>query len=66
VKATYTHKQAIERLGLKNAYTFVRLERKYPEAVVIVIRDADKHALYNKAILDRFVNWQERFKKEQP
>ena len=66
MKATYTREQAMERLGLKNAYTFVRLEKMYPEASVIVTRDANKHALYDKAILDRFANWRERFKEEQP
>ena len=65
MKAKYTRKQAMERLGLKNAYTFVRWEKRYPEALVIATRDADKHALDDKAILDRFANWRERFKEEQ-
>jgi hypothetical protein len=56
----------MERLGLKNAYTFVRWEKMYPEAFVIVTRDANKHALDDKAILDRFANWRERFKEEKP
>lgn len=65
MKGTYTRNQARERLGLKNTYAFVRLEKMYPEAFVIMTRDAYKHALYDKAIVDSFANWRERFKEEK-
>lgn len=66
MKGTYTRREAMERLGLENPYAFIRLEKKYPEAFVIVTRAANKHALYDKAILDRFANWRERFQEEKP
>ena len=65
MKGTYARKQAMERLKLKNRYAFLRLEKMYPEAFVIMTRDAKKHALYDKAIVDSFAKWRERFKEEK-
>lgn len=65
MKGTYTRKQAVEWLRLKNSYELLRLEKMYPEAFVIVTRDANKHALYDKAIVDSFAKWRERFKEEK-
>ena len=64
MKETYTRKEAMDRLGLSNMYEFVRLEKRYPEAFVVVIRDPRKAVEYDKTLLDQFANWRERFKTE--
>jgi hypothetical protein len=69
---TYTLKQAIERLGLKGANSFFQLERKYPEAFVVVkqVPGSDAHSHknvhYHKAMLDRFAERREYYKQEKP
>ena len=62
---TYTRKQAMERLGLRSTNSFLFLERKYPEAFVIVNQGtaADKNPLYDKATLDNFAERREYFKQ---
>ena len=61
---TYTRKQAMERLGLSSTNSFLFLERKYPEAFVIVNQGtaADKNPLYDKATLDNFAERRAYFK----
>jgi hypothetical protein len=69
---TYTLKQAMERLGLQSANAFFQLERKYPEAFVIMKRGSGKDAKsrtgveYDKATLDRFALRREYFKQDNP
>jgi hypothetical protein len=69
---TYTVKQAMERLGLQSANAFFQLERKYPEAFVVIKRGSGKDAKsrtgieYDKATLERFAERREQFKQEKP
>ena len=69
---TYTLKQAMERLGLQSANAFFQLERKYPEAFVVMKRGSNKDAKsrtgveYDKATLDRFAARREYFKQDNP
>lgn len=60
---TYSRKEAMERLGLRSTNSFLFLERKYPEAFIIVneVRAGDKQARYDKAALDNFVRNREYF-----
>ena len=68
---TYTLKQAMERLGLQSANAFFQLERKYPEAFVIIKRGSGKDARsrtgveYDKATLERFAERREQFKQQK-
>ena len=69
---TYTLKKAMERLGLQSANAFFQLERKHPEAFVIMKRGSGKDGKsrvgveYDKATLDRFAERREYFKQEKP
>lgn len=65
MKNTYTRKEAMELLDLKGTNAFLRLERKYPEAFVIVKRAARGEVQYDKAMFDRFVKWRKQFKQEK-
>jgi hypothetical protein len=68
---TYTLKQAMARLGLQSANAFFQLERKYPEAFVIIKRGSGKVARsrtgveYDKATLERFAERREQFKQQK-
>lgn len=68
---TYTLKQAMERLGLQSANAFFQLERKYPEAFVVIKRGSSKDAKsrtgveYDRATLERFAEKREYFKQEK-
>ena len=57
MKESYTRQEAVKRLGLNNMFELIRLEKRYPEAFVVVKRDPHKPVEYEKAILDRFANW---------
>jgi hypothetical protein len=61
----YNRKQAMERLGLSSTNSFLFMERKYPEAFVMVnqVAAGDKHARYDKATLDNFAKKREYFKQ---
>lgn len=61
----YSRKQAMERLGLRSINSFLFLERKYPEAFVIVnqVAAGDKKARYDKATLDNFAKKRAYFKQ---
>ena len=69
---TYTLKQAMERLGLQSANAFFQLERRYPEAFVVIKRGSSKDAKsrtgveYDKAALERFAERREYFKQQKP
>ena len=69
---TYTLKQAMERLGLQSANAFFQLERKHPEAFVVIKRASSKDAKsrtgveYDKAALERFAERRESFKGKKP
>jgi hypothetical protein len=69
----YTLKQAMERLGVKSMNAFFRMERKYPEAFVVVQQsshkgrfESRKHIHYDKAALDRFADSRDNSKKVKP
>lgn len=72
MRNTYTRQQAMERLGIKSANTFFQLERKYPEAFVVMKRGpgqdvhSRRHVEYDKATLDRFAERREHFRQEKP
>ena len=61
----YSRKQAMERLGLRSINSFLFMERKYPEAFVIVnqVPVGDKQARYDKATLDSFAKNRAYFKQ---
>jgi len=63
MKGVYTRQEAVKRLGLNNIFELIRLEKKYPEAFVVVKRDPHKAVEYDKTVLDRFANWREHFKQ---
>ena len=62
---SYSRTQAMERLGLRSTNSFLFLERKYPDAFVIVnqVAAGDRHARYDKATLDNFAKKREYFKQ---
>ena len=72
MKETYTVQEAMERLGLKSLNTFLRWERKYPQAVVVLkqTRGMKKRQgmqfHYDKAALDRFAKMREQSNPEKP
>ena len=69
---TYTLKQAMDRLGLKSANALFNLERRYPEAFVVMTGESPKdlhsrrNVHYDKATLDGFAERREYFKQEKP
>ncbi|HSB02850.1 MAG TPA: hypothetical protein VLE49_19530 [Anaerolineales bacterium] len=63
---TYTREQAMDRLGFRSANAFFQLERKYPDAFVIMKRGPGRDFRYDKATLDRFVERRAYFKQEKP
>jgi hypothetical protein len=69
---TYTLKQAMDRLGIRSANAFFQLERKYPEAFVVIKRGSGKDAKsrtgleYDKTTLEKFAARREYFKQEKP
>lgn len=63
---TYTLRQAMDRLGFMSANAFFQLERKYPEAFVIMKRGPGRDVRYHKATLDRFAQRRAYFRQEKP
>lgn len=69
---TYTRQQAMDRLGIKSANIFFQLERKHPDAFVVMKRAPGKDIrsrrdiAYDKAALDRFAERREHFSQEKP
>ncbi len=66
MKDSYTRDEAMKLLKLKSTSAFLQLERKYPEAFVVVDRSAHGKAEYDKAMFDRFIRWRRQFKRERP
>ena len=72
MKDTYTVKEAMDRLGIKGIKAFLRLERMYPQAFIVLkqTKGADgRHAVqlhYDKATLDRFAEAREKTGEEKP
>ena len=66
MKDTYTRDEAMKLLELKSTNAFLRLERRYPEAFVVVNRAAHGKAQYDKSLFDRFIRWRKQFKQERP
>jgi hypothetical protein len=62
---TYNRKQAMERLGILSTNSFLFLQRKYPEAFVVVNQGtaAEKNPLYDKATLDNFAKRRAYFRQ---
>jgi hypothetical protein len=64
---TYTHDQAMERLGLLSHNALYQLKRKYPHAFVVVHQGTGKTGKgavtrYDKQALDKFVEMRESLK----
>lgn len=62
---TYTRQQAMDRLGFKSANAFFQLERKHPDAFVVMKRGPGRDLQYHKATLDRFAERRESFEQEK-
>lgn len=65
MRNTYTRKEAMELLALTSTNAFLWLERRYPEAFVVVKGVTYGSVEYDKAMFDRFVRWRKRFKREK-
>ena len=69
---TYTFGEAMKRLRFRSVNAFYQLERKHPDAFVIMKRGNTKGAKsrmgikYRKATLDKFAEWHEQFKQGKP
>ena len=59
----YTRKEAMERLGIKTFRAFLRLEKEYPDAFVLI--DENKPFLYDKEKLDKFIAMRQYFIEEK-
>jgi hypothetical protein len=70
-KETYTVKEAMVRLGVKSLTRLLRLERKHPQAFIVVKQTKGlkqkkgKIIHYDKATLDRFAKTREHLNQEQ-
>ena len=63
---TYNREQAMDRLRLRSANVFFQLERKYPDAFVVMKRGPGGDIRYHKATLDRFAERREHSEQEKP
>jgi hypothetical protein len=56
---TYTRDQAMAALGITSPSAFHHLRRKYPSAFVVIHQGNGRgnFTLYDKAALDRFIEW---------
>ncbi len=66
MKDTYTREQAMDRLGFRSANAFLQLERKHPDAFVIMKRGPGRDIRYHKTTLDRFAERREHSQEEKP
>ena len=72
IKEIYSVKEAMDRLGLKGLKAFLRLERKYPHAFIVVKQTKGVEGRqgmqihYDKATLDRFAEAREKSRQENP
>lgn len=62
---TYNREQAMDRLRLRSANVFFQLERKYPDAFVVMKRGLGRDIRYHKTTLDRFAERRECFEQEK-
>lgn len=58
---TYTRPQAMQALGIVSPSAFHHLRKKYPSAFVVVQQGygRGKLTLYDKAALDKFIEWRQ-------
>lgn len=72
MKETYTVKDAMDRLGLKGIKAFLRLERMYPHAFIVLKQTKGVDGRqgvqthYDKPTLDRFAEAREKSRQENP
>jgi hypothetical protein len=61
----YTRKQAMARLAIRSRHAFHALEKRYPEAFIIVNQGtvAEKRLWYDKSTLDKFAEQREYLKQ---
>jgi hypothetical protein len=64
MKETYTRQEAMKRLGLKTSSAFLRVEKRYHEAFIVVQGVAKGQVRYDRVLLDQFAGWRERFKMD--
>ena len=62
----YTIKGAMEQLGIKTINGLRHIEKKYPDAFVLVNDPQDKYPRYDKTTLDKFVAMRHYFSQEKP
>lgn len=62
---TYTTQQAMEVLGIKARSAFHHLRNRYPKAFVIVQEGSGRQhpTLYDKAAIDKFIEWRRAIAK---
>ena len=60
---TYTREQAMKRLGLKSIHMLLQIERRYPDAFVVVKKNPFR---YDKEKIDKFADRRDYFKKAEP
>jgi hypothetical protein len=65
---TYTRSQAMDVLGITTPSTFHYLRHKYPQAFVVIKegKGRSRFTLYDKAAIDKFIDWRNQYKKEKP
>ena len=72
MKETYSVKEAMVRLGIRGVKTFLRLEKKYPEAFVVIMERGAKNirgyqvVRYRKDPIDRFAERRDLLKQVKP
>jgi hypothetical protein len=63
--ATYSNKQAMDKLHLTSRSVFRHLKRKYPQVFLVVHKERDPKfpILYDKQALDKFVETLEALRR---
>ena len=64
MNATYTHNQAMERLGIKSRNAFKHLAKKHPESFVVVKQGSSKFPRYDKDALERLARIRDSLKDQ--
>jgi hypothetical protein len=62
---TYTIKEAMDTLKIKSKSAFFRLEKKYPEAFVILKSDKHQPIQYDKGAIDKFAKLRAYYRLER-
>ena len=65
ISQTYTLKEAMDRLEIKSKGAFFRLEKKYPEAFVVLKRDKYQPIQYDKGAIDQFAKLRTYYRLEK-